>query len=349
MSKTISNIYLMFFTLLFLLYSFAEPWILHIPNGVEHNYPSKIESQDWLVEQQDIFENAPSFDKNKFITQCTNTILYLQKHPDAPLGMLSTFGHTKITRIQALRRIVANAKEEPKILEDPDWWQANFRRFRLKDNSKEEPQSIRLTKYVVYQVQGSLTKTPKHNHALWKIREGYEKDRLQKYTRIEILDGVLEKEEHVEALVWLTELDALEAQMQGTVEVSFSDYSKKLYNVHLSNEMPYKKGIPSTQQIRYWYFREVDAVYGWGETSKIPILPDVSFAGDVENLGVGTLLWTKSEQKDALGLLVDTGGAFAPNLGQFDWFIGMVRNTEHFYKKAKDYPSHAQVDILLLR
>ena len=163
------------------------------------------------------------------------------------------------------------------------------------------------------------------------------------------MNGILESQPHAYPLVWLTQNDALEAQMQGTIEVELPNKNKSLFNVHRHNNMPYQKGVPSEEQLRYWYFREVHAIYGWGETTKISIQKDVSFAGDVENLGFGSLVWISKENHSSLGLLVDTGGAFTPNLGQLDWFIGAVRDKKDFMNKAESYPARAQVTFLVVR
>ena len=338
----------MFFSLFLTLSAPAKPWTIVSPEGVTHAYPEQIPPSEWLVVEPLPIENIPPFDSRAFLEQCANTHAYLKRNPSAPLGLLAELGYTQERRIQAYETILS-AQNNPTQLYDVNWWHTHFQRVRIHDRTKENPSSIRLTKYVVYQVQGSTEKTEVYNHALWGIAEGHPKESLYTHSRIDILAGILENQSHVQPLVWLTQNDALEAQMQGTVEVSFPDKSKKLYNVHLHNNMPYQKGVPYTEQHRYWYFRAVDFVYGWGEDDKVPITKDTSFAGDVENLGFGTIMWIQSPQRSQMGLLVDTGGAFQPNIGQFDWFIGSVRNKEHFYERATEYPSYGTVDLLLPR
>ena len=247
----------------------------------------------------------------------------------------------------SLKRLIKVIEETPQKTENPQWWETNFRLFWLHDNSKEEPSRTRLTKYVVYQLRGSQQKSPKYAHALWEIPPAAQ-FRTQ-YTRKEILQGVLEKEPTATPLVWLRKQDVLEAQMQGSIEVHLEDGSKRLFNVHVSNEFPYQKGVSSEKQKRYWFFREVDHVFGWGQEDKIPILPLVSFAGDIENFGLGHPLWISTEETTHIGILCDTGGAFQPNLGHFDWFIGFARNRNHFFRKAKRLPRHAKVGFLLPR
>lgn len=339
---------MMLFLLSLTLSAYAKPWTIQSPFGVKHPYPEQISPSEWLVTEPLPIEDIPPFDTKAFLQQCTNTYEYLKRNTSVPLGILAELGYTQESRIKAYETIL-KTQNNPSLLHDINWWHTHFQRVRIHDKTKENPSSIRITKYVVYQVQGSTEKTELFNHALWEITKGHPKESLYNHSRIDILAGALETQRHVHPLVWLSQNDALEAQMQGTVEVSFPDKSKKLYNVHLHNNMPYQKGIPATEQDRYWYFREVDFVYGWGTDEKVPIAKDFSFAGDIENFGFGTIMWIQSPERSQMGLLVDTGGAFQPNLGQFDWFIGSVRNKEHFYEKATEYPSYGTIDLLLLR
>lgn len=330
--------------------SFGEPWTVISPNGVQHEYPHEIDSQKWLVENKSFFSTPLKTDLSRFVEQCIQTRDFLSHTPDAPLGILSQWGYTKKQRVNALTKVIETAKERPSDLQNPVWWHENFRHFVLHNHNQEsDPTSIRLTKYVVYQVRGSSYKTSTYDQALWAVRKRTPDQTIHGLSRLEILEGTLEKQDFAYPLVWLTKQDALEAQMQGTIEVEFPNGKRKLFNVHRHNNMPYQKGVPPEEQLRYWYFREVHSVYGWGKKEKVAITKDVSFAGDVENLGFGSLIWITKEDYSNIGLVVDTGGAFAPNLGQLDWFIGSVQDKEDFYQKAKAYPVRAQVEFLIPR
>ncbi|MEC7985989.1 MAG: hypothetical protein VX278_12565, partial [Myxococcota bacterium] len=57
--------------------------------------------------------------------------------------------------------------------------------------------------------------------------------------------------------------------------------------------------------------------------------------------------WIQAEQNSYIGVLGDTGGAFQPNLGQLDWFIGMARDKKHFYQRTAALPQYAKVGILI--
>ena len=330
----------------FLMQIYALPWELYIPPNAKNPYPATINVEEWVIEKEFSPTALPIVD-SKFLTQCKRTIAYLENNPYTPLGMLSKIGFSREKRLLALKKIVTTASKKPDSLQDISWWKQHFQLFSLQ--SQNPSQKTRITKYLVYQVTGSTRKTDSFNHALWGLKKGFHPKSLHQHSRIDILDGVLENEKNVEPLVWLTKNSALEAQMQGTIEITTEKGSIGLYNVQYHNNMPYKKGISATKQDRYWYFRKVETFYGWGNPEKIAILPDVSFAGDIRNLGFGSMLWVTSEKKDTLGLLVDTGGAFTPNLEQFDWFIGTAKNKEDFYQRAKAYPSYADVYFLVLR
>ena len=103
------------------------------------------------------------------------------------------------------------------------------------------------------------------------------------YSRQDIITGALEKESSAKPLAWLSLEGMFESQLQGTVEVHFEEGGTGLFNVHVNNNFPYKKGVTATQQERYWYFRPVNAFYGWGDDEKVAIEPMVSFAGDIAN------------------------------------------------------------------
>lgn len=80
--------------------------------------------------------------------------------------------------------------------------------------------------------------------------------------------------------------------MQGTILVQFSDGGQAFFNVDRNNGIPFVKGVSPYEQRRYWYFREVAAIKGYGSTieNKINIEPEVTFAGDVWNIGLGRVV-----------------------------------------------------------
>ena len=134
--------------------------------------------------------------------------------------------------------------------------------------------------------------------------------------------------------------------MQGTIALRFQDGIIQLYNVHRHNNMPYVRGHSHRAQQRYWYFRKVDSVYGWGHEKKIRLFPYVALAGDVENLGLGKVFWMQSNGISRLAILADTGGAFQPNLGQLDWFVGQWPSKSAYRQGVAQMPSHTRTGVL---
>ena len=330
---------------LYFLSSVVWAWPVQSPKDVKHDYPVEIDASQWLIPATVDWSARPKSDLKLLAKQCRQMLTYLKAYPQSSVGMFSELGVTP-DQITAGLELVSRAR--PKDIENPVWWQKHFQLYWLQNPGLEEHHDrIRMTKYVVYQFDGSRTKTEEHTHALWQIDPNA--SFRTRYTRQDIISGVLEKEPAAKPLAWLSLTGMFESQLQGTVEVHFKEGDSAWYNVHVSNELPYKKGVSAKSQERYWYFRPVNAFYGWGEEEKVVIDPMVSFAGDIYNFGLGHLLWLESDKGHYVGVLADTGGAFQPNLGQFDWFIGIVRDRAHFYERALKLPKYSKVGFLLPR
>ena len=144
--------------------------------------------------------------------------------------------------------------------------------------------------------------------------------------------------------------------MQGTISVTMPSGSKKVFNVDRNNGIPYDKTLKDRMaQKRYWYFRELTGIMGYEAQpgNKVPILPEVAFAGDVEHLGLGTLIAVRYEHPKTgakevrIGVLADTGGAFAANLYQLDYFAGTFPNRDKFNEFARGLPPYVEAFILV--
>ena len=176
-----------------------------------------------------------------------------------------------------------------------------------------------------------------------------------KYTKQDVLSGVYEKDGESEGkatpIVWLTREGIEEAIMEGTVKVKFDDGSSFFYNVDRNNGISYDRSIKNPRlQKRYWYFRKVENLKGYGKEipSKITIYPKVTFAGDVYNLGLGKFILLKySNDKFIPGIIADTGGAFIPNLYQLDFLSGVFNSKKEFLNYIKTLPSEAEAYILI--
>lgn len=157
----------------------------------------------------------------------------------------------------------------------------------------------------------------------------------------------------VEPIAYLTRQGLEEALMEGTILIKFTDGTEEYFNVDRNNGMPYIRGLKATAQKRYWYFRKVNAIKGYGYKidAKISIKPGVTFAGDVLNIGLGKIIvleHTISGRKQLqMGVIADTGGAFLPNLHQLDFLAGIFNNHQEFGKKIAQMPDYANAYILV--
>ena len=222
-----------------------------------------------------------------------------------------------------------------------------------------------MTKYYVRRGKGSETPTSAQPYALYglpfdeaelSIEMAQTKRALLtrfQYTKQKVLQGLLSTHRLAPPLVWLSREDMEAALMQGTIVVEVAG-ALRTFNVHRSNEIPYDKKIKPYQQQRYWYFKEVEAVLGYGKDAehKIHIEPYVTFAGDLKQLGLGKLLMVNfAEGEEAselrLGILADTGGAFNDNLFQLDYLTGYYASYAEYHNKNKHLPDAVQVYMLL--
>jgi membrane-bound lytic murein transglycosylase len=177
-----------------------------------------------------------------------------------------------------------------------------------------------------------------------------------RYTRQQVLDGVFEPGGEAAGqaapLVWLARPHVHEALMQGTIEVTLPDGSRRTFNVDRVNGRPYRRGVPSEEQERFWYFREVDGARGWGAEpdTRIRLRPYAAVAGDAYNLGLGSLFALRGDDGSVrLAVLADTGGAFQPNLYQLDLFTGAHPSREAFEAATADLPRRPHAYLLVAR
>jgi hypothetical protein len=117
--------------------------------------------------------------------------------------------------------------------------------------------------------------------------------------------------------------------------------------------MSYIRGLKATAQKRYWYFRQVDAIKGYGYKidAKISIKPGVTFAGDVLNIGLGRVVVMEHTQNGRkqlqMGVIADTGGAFLPNLYQLDYLAGIFPSQKSFRQYISKLPEYANAYFLV--
>ncbi|MBA6391624.1 MltA domain-containing protein [Colwellia sp. BRX10-3] len=224
---------------------------------------------------------------------------------------------------------------------------------------------IFLTKYYTKLLTASEVKTPVYNQALYALP--YDELGLtlieanndltitrNKYTRQEVIAGVLDDKKLAKALIWLTEEALHDVLLQGTGVVDVNG-KRRYFNVHRNNGIAYDYAIGKREQARYWYFSEVPSIMGYGETldSKIALTPQVSFAGNVAELGLGKLFMVSYPQAEGqisrLGVLSDQGGAFDDNLFQLDLLADSYYGWEDYHQANKHLPDYAKAWLMLMK
>ncbi|WP_353930549.1 hypothetical protein WJM97_20115 [Okeanomitos corallinicola TIOX110] len=312
-----------------------------------------------------------NFNQKDLLTVLNNTRQYFQKYqqkdPDISRnGLLLSQGVTVEEVIKTLDFMITVLEEDisnnrPTRLQNPDFINANFRVIKWSAYNPEKPQQkqLRITKYAVFSHTGSHTKTAKYNIPLYSLKDDLlQEDKFYtKYTKQDVLSGIYEpggKEfGKVEPIAYLTRAGLESALMQGTILVNFTDGTKDFFNVDRNNGISYVKGLNPKSQKRYWYFRKVDGIKGYGHKieSKISIEPGVTFAGDVLNIGLGRVIVMEYNQGGKkqlrMGVIADTGGAFLPNLHQLDYLAGIFKDYKEFQQYIRQLPEYATPYILV--
>lgn len=314
--------------------------------------------------------NQINFNQTDLLSVLTNTREYFQKYasedPDLQrTGILITQGvtvkdilKTLDFMITVLEQDIANKRTTR--LQDPSFINTNFRVIKWSAHNPENPQQkqLRITKYAAFIHPGSRKKTSKYNTPIYALKEELNQDKFYtKYTKQDVLSGIYEpggKEfGKVKPIAYLTRNGLEAALMQGTVLVNFTDGTKEFLNVDKNNGMSYIRGVKATSQKRYWYFKEVDAIKGYGYKidAKISIKPGVTFAGDVLNIGLGRIIVIEDNQNGKkrlkMGVIADTGGAFLPNLYQLDFLAGTFASEKDFQQYIHKLPEYTNAYILV--
>lgn len=224
-----------------------------------------------------------------------------------------------------------------------------------KNNKSIKPGGIHLTHYATFEIDGNNKQTPATPYALYKIINKYfENDLRFKISKQNVLRGTLNRPEYknkVKPLVWVSRQGLEESLMQGTVIINMPNGKKRTFCVSQNNGFAYDKNIKNREnQKRYWYFKEL--------TNKkllktnIINLGNSVFAGDIYNIGLGKIIAIRYKNRTTnkiemrLGILADSGGAFINNLYQLDFYGGIFKNHDDFYKWVSPMPRNVQAYIL---
>jgi hypothetical protein len=314
--------------------------------------------------------NPINFNQADLLTVLTNTRQYFQKYsqedPDIQrTGILVTQGVTVKDILKTLDFMIVVLEEDisnkrTTRLQNPNFINANFRVIKWSAHNPENPQQkqLRVTKYAAFIHPGSRQKTSTYNTPIYAINEEVSQEKFYtQYTKQDVLSGIYEpggKEfGKVKPIAYLTRSGLEAALMQGTVLVNFTDGTKEFLNVDRNNGMSYIRGLKATAQTRYWYFKEVDAIKGYGYKidAKISIKPGVTFAGDVLNIGLGRIIVIEDNQSGQkrlkMGVIADTGGAFLPNLYQLDFLAGTFTSERAFEQYIQKLPEYTNAYILV--
>lgn len=225
---------------------------------------------------------------------------------------------------------------------------------------------ILLTKYYTKLIKGSLQEQPVFRQALYALpfdeqglslqqaeqkRDGLTRFR---YNRQQAMTGILHQQKLAQPLVWMDSASLHDVLLQGTAILEIADQTY-YFNVHRNNGIAYDYTKGKTQQSRYWYFKKVQGILGYGQDAerKIVVQPHVTFAGDLQQLGLGKLIMlsypTAKGPSHRLGVLADTGGAFEDNLFQLDMLVGSYYGWSDYHQANKHLPDYAEARILIKR
>lgn len=226
---------------------------------------------------------------------------------------------------------------------------------------------ILMTKYFVHLAKASIKPDALKPYALYGLPQDEQHLTLEqanaqpdltrfKYGKQSILKGAL-KNQPVPALAYLTREDIEASLLQGTVVVDFmNDSGKKIFNVHRNNNIAYDRTKNPYEQDRFWYFKQVDGIKGYGKDAeyKITVNPAVTFAADLTQFGLGKLLMVQYPDQTGTtisraGIFADTGGAFADNLYQVDYLAGSYPGKDAFYKATRGLPDYVDAYFMVLK
>jgi hypothetical protein len=338
----------------------------------------ELHKPQFTAQSKNIFKTAQlpntkvQFDPLKLLAVLASTRQYFQNQstsdPDIQrVGILAAEGVTIPKVLETLDFMIDTVqsdleKKQPIRLQDPKFINDNFRAIEWTpfNPEKKAEKRLRITKYAVFTHPGSHTRTAEFNAGIYALTPKAESEQLRfKYSKQDALSNIYEpggKEQgKVEPLAYLSRGGLESALMEGTILIKFTDGTSEFFNVDKNNEVAYVKGVDPSKQKRYWYFKKVNSIKGYGRTieTKISIEPGVTFAGDVLNIGLGKMVVLEQsiggKQHLQMGVIADTGGAFLPNLHQLDFLAGVFGNNTEYVSQVKELPDYAKAYILVKR
>lgn len=330
------------------------------------------------LKSSDVFSSSSlpnlqiSFDERDLLTVLANTRSYfINHHKQDPKvlrgGLLEKNGISVADIMETLNFMIQVLQEDIAAnrvtrLKDSQFIEENFQTIRWSPYNPDESgqEKLRITQYAIFTHPGSRTRTSTYDTPLYRLSPELKSENIEsRYSKQDVLSGVYESggEAFGRAvpLAYLTRDGLEEALLQGTILINFEDGTSSYFNVDVNNGIAYVKGTAQKEQKRYWYFKEVDSIKGYGYQSqaKIPVLPGVTFAGDISNIGLGRIValdtFIEGEQRLQIGVIADTGGAFSPNLYQLDYLAGIFPSRAAFSDYARQYSDYATAYLLVRR
>jgi hypothetical protein len=337
----------------------------------------ELKQPQFMAQSSDIFRTASlpnskvNFNAADLLVVLKSTRKYfknrLDDDPDLQReGILGTQGVKVADIVKTLDFMVLTLQQDIKAnkpirLQDPKFLNTNFRSIQwtaFNPTAKDEKR-VRMTKYAVFTHPGSRTPTKEFTAGLYALKSDTDDTLRLKYTKQDVLTNIYEPNGTefgaVEPLAYLDREGLESALMEGTVLIKFTDGTSEFFNVDRNNNIPYIKDLKPTEQKRYWYFKPVAAIKGYGGTiqTKISLKPGVTFAGDVLNIGLGRIVvrenLVKGKSQLHMGIIADTGGAFLPNLHQLDFLAGVFASKEEFNEYTRKLPEYTKAYILVKR
>jgi hypothetical protein len=353
---------------------------MKLPVGIgDYQVIDELKQPQFMAQSKDLFKATKlpntqvNFNANDLLVVLNSTRKYfrnrLAEDPDLQReGILASQGVTVPDVVETLDFMILTLKQDLKAkrpirLQNPKFLNTHFRaiQWQALDPKVTDEKRIRLTKYAVFTHPGSRQPTKEYNIGLYALKADTDVDRIRlKYTKQDILKNIYEPNGSeygaVEPLAYLDREGLESALMEGTILIKFTDGTSAYFNVDRNNNIPYVKGLDPREQKRYWYFRPVNTIKGYGQTieTKISLKPGVTFAGDVLNIGLGKIVVTESRTTSdkpelRMGIIADTGGAFLPNLHQLDYLAGVFDSKADFGTYIRKLPEYTKAYILVKR
>lgn len=334
-----------------------------------------------IVKASPQFASIYRIDGKALCKTARETLAYLNRGAEYDAQVIHEGKTFKIPLERVKKTLVYVCKHQDE-LNNPDFIRKHFDFYRWYPDLKSAQKTggrnrlaanlpadqILMTRYYVHRAKVKQAPSPSTPFALYglaadeaslSLEQAKKKPGLVRfrYGKQAILQGALSHEQ-VPALAWLAREDLEAALLQGTLVAETNDARKPvtIYNVHRCNDKPWDKTKTPYQQERYWYFKVVEGIKGYGKdaNNKITVDPGVTFAADLARFGLGKLLLVQypaghQVTMTRIGIMADTGGAFDNNGYQVDFLTGTYPGQAAFYQANRNLPDYVNAYFMVLK